>query len=90
MNGLVLLTGTVASPGDAAEAERLVQAYVGDATKVLSRLKTATPLQVNLQVRIAEVSRTFIKNVGVNLLSRDTSGGFLSASVPVDRPARSM
>lgn len=77
MNGIVLLTGTVAGPGDAAEAERLVQAYVGDATKVLSRLKTATPLQVNLQVRIAEVSRTFIKNVGVNLLSRDTSGGFL-------------
>ena len=76
MNGLVLLTGTVAGPGDAAEAERLVQAYVGDATKVLSRLRTATPLQVNLQVRIAEVSRSFIKNVGVNLLSRDNTGGF--------------
>jgi pilus assembly protein CpaC len=77
MNGLVLLTGTVAGPGDAAEAERLVQAFVGDTSKVLSRLRTATPLQVNLQVRIAEVSRSFIKNVGVNLLSRDTSGGFL-------------
>ena len=76
MNGIVLLTGTVAGPGDAAEAERLVQAYVGDATKVLSRLKTATPLQVNLQVRIAEVSRTFIKNVGVNLGSLDATGGF--------------
>ena len=37
MNGLVLLTGTVASPQDAAEAERLVQAFVGDRTKVLSR-----------------------------------------------------
>jgi pilus assembly protein CpaC len=76
MNGLVLLTGTVAAPEDAAEAERLVQAYVGDGTKVLSRLKTATPLQVNLQVRIAEVSRTFAKNVGVNIGSVDTTGGF--------------
>jgi len=76
MNGLVLLTGTVAGPGDAAEAERLVQAYVGESTKVLSRLRTATPLQVNLQVRIAEVSRTFIKNVGVNLGSVDGTGGF--------------
>ncbi len=76
MNGLVLLTGTVAGPGDAAEAERLVQAYVGDATKVLSRLRTATPLQVNLQVRIAEVSRGFAKNVGVNLASVDSTGGF--------------
>ncbi len=76
MNGLVLLTGTVAGPGDAAEAERLVQAYVGDATKVLSRLRTATPLQVNLQVRIAEVSRGFAKNIGVNLQSFDSTGGF--------------
>ncbi len=76
MNGLVLLTGTVAGPSDAAEAERLVQAYVGDSIKVLSRLRTATPLQVNLQVRIAEVSRSFIKNVGVNLQSFDNSGGF--------------
>ncbi len=76
MNGLVLLTGTVAAPEDAAEAERLVQAYVGDSTKVLSRLKTATPLQVNLQVRIAEVNRSFIKNIGVNVQSFDATGGF--------------
>lgn len=74
MNGLVLLTGTVAQPDDAAEAERLVQAYVGDATKVLVRLKTATPLQVNLQVKFAEVSRSFVKNIGVNLQNRDNSG----------------
>ncbi|WP_267382482.1 MULTISPECIES: type II and III secretion system protein family protein [unclassified Sphingomonas] len=76
MNGLVLLTGTVAAPEDAAEAERLVQAFVGDTVKVITRLKTATPLQVNLQVRIAEVSRSFIKNVGVNLASADSTGGF--------------
>lgn len=76
MNGLVLLTGTVAAPTDAAEAERLVQAFVGDSTKVLSRLKTATPLQVNLQVRIAEVSRSFVKNIGANLISADSTGGF--------------
>ncbi|MCP3730145.1 type II and III secretion system protein family protein [Sphingomonas sp. MG17] len=76
MNGLILLTGTVAAPEDAAEAERLVQAFVGTDTKVLSRLKTATPLQVNLQVRFAEVSRNFVKNIGVNLMTRDTTGGF--------------
>ena len=76
MNGMMLLTGTVAAPDDAAEAERLVQAFVGDKTEVLSRLRTATPLQVNLQVRIAEVSKTFVKNFGVNLLTRDRTGGF--------------
>ncbi|RXD03774.1 type II and III secretion system protein family protein [Sphingomonas sp. UV9] len=76
MNGLILLTGTVLAPEDAAEAERLVQAFVGDSTKVLSRLKTATPLQVNLQVRIAEVTRSFVKNIGVNVQSFDGTGGF--------------
>jgi len=77
MNGLVLLTGTVATPADAAEAERLTQAFVGEGTKVLSRLKTATPLQVSLQVRVAEVRRGFLKSVGVNLSSLDRTGGFL-------------
>jgi pilus assembly protein CpaC len=76
MNNMVLLTGTVRSPEDVAEAQSLVQAFVGENTRVLSRLKTATPLQVNLQVRIAEVSRSYVKNIGVNLTSRDTTGGF--------------
>ncbi len=76
MNGLVLLTGTVASPSDVEEANALVQAFVGEETQVVSRLRTATPLQVNLQVRIAEVSRSVVRDIGVNLLTRDTTGGF--------------
>ncbi len=80
MNGMMLLTGTVAGPDDAAEAERLVQAFVGEKTQVLSRLRTATPLQVNLQVRIAEVSKTFVKNFNANLLTRDRDGGFFFGS----------
>jgi pilus assembly protein CpaC len=75
MNGLVLLTGTVRQPEDVAEAERLVSAFVGKDTQVISRLKTATPMQVNLQVRIAEVSRSLAKEIGTNLASRDKSNG---------------
>src|SRR5438270_12158770 len=76
MNNLVLLTGTVASPGDVAEAQRLTHAYVGDGTQVVARLKSAIPLQVTLKVRIAEVNRTLLKSWGVNLLSSDPTGGF--------------
>lgn len=72
----VLLTGTVAAPEDAAEAERLVQAFLGESTNVISRLKTATPLQVNLKVTIAEVSRTLLREIGGNLNTIDGSGGF--------------
>jgi pilus assembly protein CpaC len=77
MNGMVLLTGTVAQPTDAAEAERLVQAFVGETTQVVSRLRTSTPQQVMLQVRIAEVNRSLVREIGTNLLSRDSSSGTL-------------
>jgi pilus assembly protein CpaC len=71
-----LLTGTVKAPEDAAEAERLVQAFAGNEANVISRLKMATPLQVNLQVRIAEVSRSLVRDIGMNLTSMDSTSGF--------------
>ena len=77
MNGIVLLTGTVAAPSDIEEAQKLVEQFVGKDVQVVSRLKSAVPLQVNLRVKIAEVSREFSKAIGINLLNRDTTGGFL-------------
>lgn len=71
----VLLTGTISSPDDAAEAQRLVQAFMGKTTNVITRLRTATPLQVNLQVRIAEVARSLVKSLGANLTTIDGTGG---------------
>jgi pilus assembly protein CpaC len=84
---LAVLTGTVATPDDAAQADTLVRSYLNpgvDVTApgamlkigVINRLKVATPLQVNLQVKIAEVNRSLVKEIGVNLLNRDTTGGF--------------
>ena len=85
---MAVLTGTVASPDDSVQAQQLVTSLLNpgvDVTTagaqlkvvVINRLKSATPLQVNLQVRIAEVSRSFVKNIGNNITSRDNSGGFL-------------
>jgi len=84
---MAVMTGTVASPEDSAQAELLVKTLLnpgidinapGAALKIMpiNRLKSATPLQVNLRVRIAEVSRTLVKSIGVNLLSSDSTGGF--------------
>lgn len=83
MSGVVLLTGTVAQPEDIVEAENLVRSLVGDRqtdndpVKVISRLKTAVPYQVNLQVRIAEVSRSLAKEIASNFTSRDNDGNGL-------------
>ncbi len=87
LGGVVLLTGTVATPEDILEAESLVRMFVGDKqadgdpVRVVSRLKTAVPMQVNLQVKIAEMSRSLSKDVNSNFTSRDRDGasgnGFL-------------
>jgi pilus assembly protein CpaC len=84
---VAVLNGTVASPEDAAQAEMLVKAALNpgvDVTKPdaalnivpVSRLKIATPLQVMLKVRIAEINRTALKSMGVNLFSSDSTSGF--------------
>ncbi|EGD57299.1 type II and III secretion system protein [Novosphingobium nitrogenifigens DSM 19370] len=75
MNNTVLLTGTVSAPEDAAEAERLVKAFVGEKTNVISRLKMATPLQVNLHVKFAEVSRTLTRSIQSNWTTADATSG---------------
>jgi len=75
LSGMVLLTGTVAQPADAEEAERLVQSFVGEGVQVVSRLRTATPQQVMLKVTIAEVSRSLLREVGINLQAVDPTGG---------------
>jgi pilus assembly protein CpaC len=84
---MAVLNGTVASPEDSAQAEALVRSLLNpgidtsqaNATlKVIpvNRLKTATPLQVNLKVTIAEVNRSLLKQIGINILSRDGTNGF--------------
>jgi len=81
---VAIMNGTVASPDDATQAEAIVRAVLNPGTKEgealnivpINRLKTATPLQVTLKVRIAEVNRTVLKSMGVNLLATDPSSGF--------------
>ena len=83
---VAVINGTVASPEDAAQAEMLVKAALNPGVDInkegaaltivpVSRLKVATPLQVTLKVKIAEVSRDLMKSLGVNLLAQ-TNGGF--------------
>ena len=74
---VAVLNGTVSSPEESAQAQAIVAAYLnpgkkeGDALDIMpiNRLRTATPLQVALRVKIAEVNRSVLKEVGVNLLA---------------------
>ena len=64
----VVLSGTVADAGQAEKAKVLAAALAGEVkgAQVVNRLSVATPNQVDLHVRIAEVDRNILKQIGVD------------------------
>lgn len=62
----VVLSGLVRTAAQSEAAARIAAQYVGGADKVLNMLAIAGKDQVMLQVRIVEVQRTVIKQLGVS------------------------
>lgn len=73
----LVITGTVATPAQAADIMQVATQFVSDPAQVVNRMEVAAPTQVNLQVRIAEVSRNIDRQLGIrwNQLTYTTSGG---------------
>lgn len=63
----VVLSGAVRTPAQSDAAARIAAQYVGSPEKVLNMLSIAGKDQVMLQVRIVEVRRNVIKQLGVDL-----------------------
>ncbi|WP_310213466.1 type II and III secretion system protein family protein [Caulobacter sp. BE264] len=63
----VVLSGVVRSAAEAEGAGRIAAQFVGSADKVLNMISVAGKDQVMLQVRIVEVQRNVIKQLGVDL-----------------------
>lgn len=78
VNGMIILTGHVKSPADADLAQQVVQQSIvvsvrdGDVfqetveIRVINRIQVATPTQVNIRVKMAEMSRDILKTLGFN------------------------
>jgi pilus assembly protein CpaC len=66
VDGAIVLSGSVETATDAENARRLAARFVGEAGEVINRLAVTAPNQVNLRVRIAEVSREVINQFGFN------------------------
>jgi len=62
----VVLTGTVRNASESEAASRIAVRYVGAEDKVLNMLTIAGKDQVMLQVRIVEVQRNIVKQLGFN------------------------
>jgi pilus assembly protein CpaC len=67
MSGSIVLSGQVASPGDADKAVQIARAAVSKPEQVLNMISIAGKDQVMLKVRIVEMQREVIKQLGFNM-----------------------
>lgn len=61
----LMLTGSVDSPQDAAQAVAIAKGY-SDSASIDNEITIMSPVQVTLNVRIAQMSRQVVRNLGVN------------------------
>src|SRR3954468_13897571 len=74
-NGIVR-SGAVASNDAAEKVAAAAQRYVGEKDIVVNNLEVASPVQVNLRVRVAEVQRSITKQLGFNWEAIINPGSF--------------
>jgi len=82
-NGSVVLSGMVSDPATAAQADSVVQAAGFKTVNMLgSPVKSAT--QVQLQIRVAEVSKNKLRDLGASFAYQGSpgAGGFISGGGP--------
>jgi pilus assembly protein CpaC len=78
----LVLSGAVADAGQAEKARALAAAIAAGVKggQVINRLSVATPNQVNLRVRIAEVDRSILKQIGINWEKPNGNVQFLTSN----------
>lgn len=77
IDGSVILSGAVATPVEAENIRRTAARFVPDQNAVINQLQVLAPNQINLRVRVAEVSRETLKSFGINWESISRTGNFL-------------
>lgn len=76
MNDHIVLSGSVPSASDADAALRIAQRWVDDPENILSMISVQAREQVMLKVRIVEMRRTIVRQLGVNLTAGGNTGEF--------------
>ncbi len=76
LNGNVVITGSTDSLAESDAVQRLVEAYLraDDETKIVNMIDIAAKDQVLLEVRIVEMQRNAIKQLGINLTGSPSFG----------------
>lgn len=86
VNDSVVLSGVVANALDAQNAVETAARLVGDAKKVINGLVIKDKEQVLLKVSVAEVQRSVIKQLGIDLNGASIAVGTTSLNFQVNNP----
>jgi pilus assembly protein CpaC len=81
VDGWLLIDGSANSVQEAENIKNLAVAFVGDKDKVVNMMTTRGSDQVMLKVKIVEMARNDLKNLGVNLSASVSGGGIVSQVV---------
>lgn len=73
----IIVSGSVETAADAAEIRRMAEQLVRKPENVILKLGVTEPTQVQLRVRIAEVSRDVLKQFGINWDALTRAGDFV-------------
>jgi pilus assembly protein CpaC len=75
--GGLLVTGSVPTPADAERAAAIARGQAGEEAAVQLDLEVLSSIQVNLRVRVAEVSRQMTRDLGFNWQALASTGDFI-------------
>ncbi|HKX10881.1 MAG TPA: type II and III secretion system protein family protein [Stellaceae bacterium] len=73
----LVLEGTVFSAAEGEDIRRLAARFVADPKQLLNKMRVNAPNQVNIRVRIAEMSRQTVKQFGFNWQAMFGVGSFV-------------
>jgi len=85
IDGAVIVDGIVESASAAENVRRLAESFAGGPEAVINRIAVTAPSQINLRVRVAEVSRDIDKQLGLNWNAIGSLGG-LSIGLVTSNP----
>lgn len=74
VNDSIVLEGTVKSAAEGDDIRKIAARYVPNDKQLVNEMQLAAPNQINLHVRIAEVSRNVVKQFGIDWFNAANTG----------------
>ncbi len=72
----MILTGSVASPAEAARAVAILKGYIPEGQSVENQLSVQASIQVNMRVRVVEMQRSVTRALGIDWQAMGSVGRF--------------